>query len=314
MHHALILTPDMSEYHAALASYHLPDLRLYGANNIAAAQPFLAQCDILLGQPALSAAVLAQMPQLKWLQSTYAGVERLMQPQLRRDYQLTNVRGVFGPLMSEYVFGYMLNLERHFCVARAYQIAQQWQPERLNYRSLQDLHLGIAGLGSIGSHIAQTARQFGMQVSGLKRTAEPVAGVDKVYTPDQLEAFLAPLDYLVLILPDTPDTKHLINGQTLSYLKPEAVLINVGRGASVDEAALVNALSQNKLRAAVLDVFEREPLPADSALWQLPNAYLTPHIAAQSFPKQVAAIFAENYQRFNSGQALNHLVNFERGY
>ena len=314
MHQALVLTPDLLEYQAALARYALTDLRLYYADNIAAAQPFLAHCDIVLGQPALTAAVLAQMPQLKWVQATYAGVERLMPANLRRDYCLTNVREVFGPFMSEYVFGSILSLERQFCAARAYQSAQQWQPERLTYRGLQGLTLGIAGLGSIGLHLAQTAQHFGMQVSGLKRSKARLETEIPVYTPDQAQTFLEALDYLVLVLPDTPHTKHFINAETLKYLKPEAVLINVGRGASVHEAALIDALQQHKLRAAVLDVFEHEPLPVDSALWQLPNVYLTPHVAAHSFPPQIVSIFAENYERFRNNEPLLYEVDFERGY
>ena len=314
MHHALVLTPDADDYIALLQTLALPQLQLYPAASVEAAQPYLGQCDIVLGRPDKVVGVLAFMPRLKWVQSTFAGIEVLCQPSLRQDYQLTNVKGIFGPLISEYVLAYVLGLERQLWQARALQQQKQWQPNALAYRSIQGVTIGIAGLGSIGQHLAATAKHFGMQVSGLNTTGQPVADVDKVYTPAQLAEFLADLDYLVLVLPSTPATHHLFNAQTLKLVAPQTVVINVGRGSAIDEQALVNALQTKQLRAAVLDVFEREPLSSDSPLWQLPNVYLTPHIAAQSFTPQIAAIFRDNYQRFLQQQPLQYLVDIKRGY
>jgi len=313
---ALVLSHDAAHYQALLQQASLPGLRLHYAASIAEAESIstLAQCQIVLGQPDLSAVLLPQLPQLQWLQSTYAGVDALCRPGLRTDYQLSSVKGVFGPLMSEYVFAYVLGLERQVFQARTLQQQACWDWQALAYRRLADLHLGIAGLGDIGQHIAATAKHFGMQVSGLKRQRSEVAQVDAVYDNSQVAEFLAPLDYLVLVLPDTPHTQHFLNSDTLAMLKPEAVVINVGRGAAIDTDALVQALQQQRLRAAVLDVFEQEPLPTEHPLWPQPNAYITPHNAARSFPDDVVQLFVSNYQRFVAGEPLLYLVDFSQGY
>ena len=122
------------------------------------------------------------------------------------------------------------------------------------------------------------------------------------------------LDYLVLVLPNTPETRHFIDRKALSLMKKSAVLINVGRGSTVDEPALIDALQHNRIDGAVLDVFEKEPLSQDSPMWTLPNVLITPHTAAYSFPKQIAAIFCQNYERFLANKPLLYVVDVQRGY
>jgi phosphoglycerate dehydrogenase-like enzyme len=135
-----------------------------------------------------------------------------------------------------------------------------------------------------------------------------------VYTADNLEGFLKGLDYVVLTLPATPQTRHLINTVSLKLMKRSAVLINIGRGNSINEADLIEALRNGVIGGAVLDVFEREPLANDSALWSFPNVYITPHTSAISFPDEIAQVFVENYQRFLRHEPLMHVVDFELGY
>ena len=136
----------------------------------------------------------------------------------------------------------------------------------------------------------------------------------RVYAGDEFEAFLAEPEYVVLILPGTRESRHLINAETLAAMRAGAWLINVGRGAVVDEAALASALADGRLGGAVLDVFENEPLAPESPLWSLDNCVVTPHVAAESFPSDIAAIFAENWRRYRAGEPLRHVVDFERGY
>ena len=138
--------------------------------------------------------------------------------------------------------------------------------------------------------------------------------VEEVFTSESQDRFFAQSDYVVLTLPDTPQSRHFINTETLAMMKSSATLINVGRGSIVNEPDLVTALQQGQITAAVLDVFETEPLPADSLLWDLPNVYVTPHFAAASFPEDVVGIFAENYERYTQGRPLMHVIDFERGY
>lgn len=312
MNHLLILSADAQDYAERLTAAALAELSIQTATSAKLDKHSLQNINLVLADPPLLVELLTHLPKLQWVQSTYAGVNALCAPGLRNDYQLTNVKGVFGPLISEYVLAYMLALERDVFRARTQQRQHQWQP--FPYRSLAGLKIGIAGLGDIGQHLATTAKQFAMQVKGLKFSAAKVLNVDTVYTLDHLAEFLADLDYLVITLPATPLTHHLFNAETLAYLKPEAVLINVGRGACVDQAALTAHLQAKQLRAAILDVFEEEPLLATDPLWELENVYLTPHQAAVSFPENIVKIFTHNYQRFQQQQSLEYLIDFAKGY
>jgi len=231
---------------------------------------------------------------------------------LRRDYILTNAKGMFGRLIGEYVMAYVFAHERQLFRMRKNQLERRWRP--LAYRPAKDIRLGIVGLGSIGRELALTARHFGFRVTGLNRSGKPSDAVEDVYTAADMATFLADLDYVVLTLPATPETRHFVNARTLGLMKPSAVLINVGRGNSVSETDLVQALRDGVIGAAVLDVFESEPLAQDSPLWLMPNVYITPHTSAISFPDEIAAVFIENYRRFAGGQPLQYVVDFELGY
>ncbi|HPQ95864.1 MAG: D-2-hydroxyacid dehydrogenase [Thiothrix sp.] len=311
----LVLSPEADDYAARIGAAGLPGLQVHTAVSPQQVPVPARSANLLLGSPDLIAAWLEQAGRLDWVQSTAAGVNELCQPGLRRDYRLTNVRDVLGPSMSEYVFAYMLAVERR--MMRLYQAQQEhvWLgSDHSGYRCLHELTLGVIGLGSIGRHIAATGAHFGMRVLGLRNHPQALEHVERVFGPDELEAFLPQPDYLVMVLPDTPATHGFMNAQRLALMKPEAVLINVGRGATVDEAALLQALRRRTLRAAVLDVFEHEPLPPDSPLWDLPEVLITPHNSARSFARQIVGIFIDNYRRFLSGQALKYRIDFERGY
>jgi len=249
---------------------------------------------------------------LQWVQSIFAGVEDLLSSPQRTDYVLTGVKGVFGPLMSEYVFVYILTLERHVFEVYENQKERVWG--KIPYESLQGKLLGICGLGSIGLHIAQTAKHFGMKVWGYKRSYEEVPGIDRIFTQLDFKEFLSNPDYIVITLPSTPDTLHLMDYETIKAMKSSAVLINVGRGSVISESALVRALEEKLIRGAVLDVFEEEPLPEGSRLWALPNVMITPHNSGFSFPEDIVRIFAENYRRFVDKKTLKYIVDFTRGY
>ena len=312
MNHLLILSPEAATYKRLLASYALPDLYMHPATSLEVFPDNLSEINLVIADPPLLAPLLERLPKLVWVQSTFAGVNALCQPELRSDYWLTNVKGVFGSLISEYVFGYILALERGLLRAYRQQTQQLWQP--FSYRSLAGLSIGIAGLGAIGQHLASTAKHFSMYVKGLKLSPAAVPNVDELYILPELTSFLQDLDYLVITLPATDRTHHLFNAAALAQLKSETVLINVGRGTVVDQAALTESLQTKQLRAAVLDVFEEEPLPANDPLWSLDNVYITPHQAAVSFPMDVVKIFVQNYQHFHQGQTLDYLIDFQKGY
>lgn len=311
MNQLLILSPEAAAYQPLLAPYAL-NLQIHLASSAESLPDNMSEINLVIGDPPLLAPLLERLPKLTWVQSTFAGVNALCQPELRSDYLLTNLKGVFGPLMSEYVFAYILALERGLLRAHQQQIQQVWQP--FPYRSLAGVKIGIAGLGNIGQHLASTAKHFSMYVKGLKTSSAVVPKVDELYTLPELATFLRDLDYLVITLPATARTYHLFNAAALAQLKPETVLINVGRGSVVDQVALTQSLKAKQLRAAVLDVFAEEPLAATDPLWSLDNVYLTPHQAAVSFPIDVVKIFVHNYQRFQQGQTLDYLIDFQKGY
>jgi phosphoglycerate dehydrogenase-like enzyme len=308
----LILAEDVAEYTALIKAANLPQLEIQTATDQASTEALIAGCNIILGDPPLVEKMLASAHALEWVQSSWAGVDRLCRPNLRRDYVLTGAKDIFGPLISEYVMTYLFAFERRLFTMRINQLKQHWKP--LSYRSSKEITLGIVGLGSIGAHLARTARQFGIRVIGLNRSGRSCENVEQVHTLGDLAGFFKEPDYIVLTLPDTPQTKHFINTYNLKLMKSSAVLINVGRGCIINEADLVTALREGVIGGAVLDVFENEPLAQDSSLWQLPNVFITPHTAAMSFPEDIVRIFVENYKRFIQEQPLSHIIDFDLGY
>ena len=312
MNRLLILSVDAEKYSVLIKEADLQQLEIKSASDIASARVMIAGCNIVLGDPPLIKDVLASADSLEWVQSGWAGVEQLCRPGLRRDYVLTNAKGIFGSLISEYVMTYLFAFERRVFSMRSNQQKQHWQP--LTYRPAKEITLGIIGLGSIGRELATTARHFGIRVTGLNRSGRSFDAVEKVYTADDLAVFLKEPDYVVLTLPATPQTSNLINADVLKMMKPSAVMINVGRGNSINEADLVSALREGIIGGAVLDVFEKEPLAQDSPLWKLANVYITPHTSAISFPEDISAIFIGNYHRFVRRESLLHVVDFELGY
>ena len=312
MNKLLVLAADAEKYTTLIRAANLPELEIVTAGDAESASDVLSNCNIILGDPLPVSELLASAAQLQWVQSTWAGVDHLCSPGLRTNYILTGAKDIFGNLISEYVMTYLFALERGVFTMLKNQAKQCWKP--LPYRPAREITVGIIGLGSIGKHLAHTARHFGIRVLGLNRSGKPCAGVEKVYTNDDLPGFLEETDYVVLTLPDTPATKNFINTDVLSLMKPSTVLINIGRGSIVNETDLVRALREGIIGGAVLDVFHAEPLAKDSPLWQLPGVYVTPHNAATSFPEDIVAIFIDNYQRFLKKEPLRHRINFELGY
>jgi phosphoglycerate dehydrogenase-like enzyme len=271
-----------------------------------------ADCDLVFGEPVLIREVLPAMSHLIWVQATWAGVEPLLEPGVRRDYLLTNARGVFGDLMSEYVFAYLLLHERRILERYQAQLERRWDPSETGV--LRGKRLGLLGVGSIGSELAHTAKHFKMVVSGYTRRSEACPDVDAYFHGSDLLEFARGLDYLVNLLPGTSETRQLVNAALLAALPARAMFINVGRGSAVDEAALAEVLKAGKLAGAVLDVLNEEPLPPDHFFWNTPNLLISSHTAAPSFPEDVARLFVENYRLLLEGKALNYQVDFVRGY
>ncbi|HEY3310257.1 MAG TPA: D-2-hydroxyacid dehydrogenase [Anaerolineales bacterium] len=306
MHKLLLMPPprDHSVYLHLLQAAHLPNLELVDQVS--------AGVDLVFGDPARISTVLPELLSLKWVQATWAGVEPLLAPSLQRDYILTNARGVFGDLMAEYVFSHLLLRERRILPRLEAQKQARWEPALPG--TLKGKTIGLLGVGSIGARLAETAKFFGMQVRGYTRASETSPHVDRYYHGDDLLAFAGGLDVLVSVLPGTTATRHLVDDSLFAALPPHCGLVSAGRGSVVDETALLDALEQERLGWAVLDVFEKEPLPPEHPLWHAKNLLITSHTAAPSFPQDLVALFIENYLLYINAQPLKYQVNFELGY
>ena len=266
---------------------------------------------------------LARAPKLKWVHSPAAAVHQFMVPEfIASSAQLTNGREVFGAAVAEHVIALMFALARQLPACARFQAQRVWGQQllwnaRTRPRTLAGATLGLVGLGAIGSVVAQRAKALGMGVLAMRAHPEkPAKNVAVVYPPSEISKFLSQSDFVVLAAPVTPQSRHLIGRAELAQMKSTAFLINVGRGALVDEVALAKALQANKIAGAALDVFDEEPLPPDSPLWALENLLITPHSAGLIEDLWVRHLdeISANLHRYLAGQPLMSLVNKAHGY
>lgn len=259
--------------------------------------------------------LLPKAKRLKWIHALSSGVEDFLVPELiHSEIVLTNSRGIHGIPMAEHVLAMILNFTRKISAAHDHQKARIWKP--LQAEEVYEKSIAIVGLGSVGREIAKRAKCVGMKVLAVKRTITTELFVDKLYAMDQLPNLLSAADFVVVTLPLTPKTRGMFNMEAFQLMKKSAYFINVARGAIVNQADLVSALRENLIRGAALDVFEEEPLPADSPLWDLPNLLVTPHIAAKSpyYIDRSLKLFIENLHKFLSRSEMINVIDKEKGY
>ncbi|MEM9530449.1 MAG: D-2-hydroxyacid dehydrogenase [Pseudomonadota bacterium] len=266
---------------------------------------------MLFGEPDLAAAVIDRLPDIEWVQSTWAGIAPMLKVQ-RRDFVLTGVKGVFGPQMAEYVLGYLLAYELKIIERRESQQQKIWNPSRSGM--LAGKRMLLLGTGSIGSHIGGAAAALGVHVVGVNRSGACPAGFQRIVSVRQMPAELEQADYVVSTLPQTSLSDNLLDDAALKKMPTHGVLVNVGRSNVLDTTALVAALRSDRLAGAVLDVFDQEPLPADSDLWTVPGLTITAHVSAISHPVLVVPLFLKNLTRYRAGEALSYQVDFDNGY
>lgn len=268
----------------------------------------LFKVNIMVGAPERAVRYLNTTPNLQWVQSTWAGVTPLINHP-RRDYQLTGLKGVFGQVMSEYVLGWILALEREIL---AYAQDTSWN-QRAPVTVLGK-RLGIMGTGDIACAVALAAKALGLRVTGFNRSGHCPPAFESCYTYEHRIDFAQDLDYLLCIMPNTPETDGLVSVELLQALAPNAILLNTGRGNCVDEDAVLWALDSGHLRAAVLDVFNEEPLPSSHRFWSHPKVYVTSHTSAPTNIEAAVRVFAQNLERFLKNHPLLHVVDFAKGY
>lgn len=262
---------------------------------------------------------VAQATSLRWLQLASAGVNGLITPEIKaRDLIITNARGIHAEPITEHMFGMLLMFTRRLGEAWDRHKIGKWNGEGLGDRVLllAGKTLGILGVGAIGGQSAKVGKAFDMHVVGLRRTGEPHEYVDRMYTLDQTHEFLAASDIIMNILPKTEKTMGFLGPQEFEAMKPGAILINTGRGSTVDTDAMIAALHSGKLGAALLDVTAPEPLPEGHPLWTAPNVFITPHYsgAHPEYDERADKIFLENLRRYLAGEVLMNVVDKEEGY
>jgi phosphoglycerate dehydrogenase-like enzyme len=256
---------------------------------------------------------------LRWFQTAAAGVNGLITPAMRqRGLVITNARGVGAAPITEHMFGMLLLVTRRLAQAWDRQKTREWDGDGLGDRVglLWGRTLGVLGVGAIGGHSARVGRAFGMRVIGLRRGGGAHPDVERMYTPDTRREFLAACDVVLNTLPLTDATRGFLGAEELAACRPGAILVNTGRGGTVDTDALVAALGSGHLGAACLDVTDPEPLPPDHPLWAAPNVYLTPHYSGSrpDYAAQADAIFLDNLRRYLAGEPPVNVVDKAEGY
>jgi len=277
--------------------------------------------DIEIAAGRMPREMMLSAPRLRWMQQWGAGADWLLRaPQAAEAaFVLTNASGVHAQPIGEHIMALLLALSRGLHRAMRAQAEGRWQrPEMTEgITELADQTMLLIGVGAIGQRTAQFAAAFGMRVVGVRRDpSAPAEGVAEMHGPADLPDLLPEADAVVLTVPLTHETRHMIGEAQLCAMKRTAFLINIGRGGTIDEAALVRALQEGWIAGAGLDVFEREPLPEDSPLWKMENVIITAHYSGRTprYEERASAIFLDNLARYLAGEPLRNVVDKARGY
>ena len=258
-----------------------------------------------------------RVSRLKWIQSRTAGIDRLPEEIMKSPIRVTNTSGIHGTSIGEVVLEMMLMFIKDAPACFLMKQNREWK--RYKQRLLRDQTAGIIGLGMIGREIARLCKAFDMKVIGIRRSGGPdrlFPEVDRVYFREELPELLSASDFVILALPLTDETRAMIGEKELRGMKPGAYLINVARGAIVDEGVLVRALEEGWIAGAGLDVFVKEPLPPESRFYDLPNVIFSPHISGDmpDYEWRATDIFCENLRRYLAGEPFLHEVDKQKGY
>jgi phosphoglycerate dehydrogenase-like enzyme len=269
--------------------------------------------------------VFAAARQLRWVHSAAAGVGRSLSPALRQSSTIyTNSAGIMGPTLAEYVLAAVLHYLRSLDVAIAQQGEERWEKQPFGQgpravRELVECRALVVGTGGVGTAIAERFTALGTECIGVRRRPflGAPAGFARVVGPESLGAELPHADLVILAAPLTPETDRLLDAGRIDCLKPGAIVVNVARGALVDETALIGATTAGRVRGIALDVFREEPLPANDPLWRAPATLITPHVAAMSprlFWPRALDLFLDNWERYRTGAPLRNVVDKDAGY
>lgn len=281
--------------------------------------PVLQEAEVIFGEPGIRE--ISRCPRLKWIQMSWAGTDvYTMREGFPEKVKLTNARGSFQTVIPEYIVAVLLAMCRNLKQYAFQQREGRWQPlgsETLLYGK----RVLILGAGDIGTGAAKRLKAFGTHITGMRRTDRNYPDCyDAMITAEELDQALPNADIVIGCLPNTSETKGMLNESRLRMMKKNAFLVNVGRGSLIDTDALVKVLKEGYLGGAALDVVDTEPLPADHPLWGIDRVILTPHIAGQSFgyskdtENRVIHICCQNLERYLDGREMINVVDFKTGY
>ncbi|HYV22370.1 MAG TPA: D-2-hydroxyacid dehydrogenase [Candidatus Bathyarchaeia archaeon] len=277
----------------------------------------LRRAEVLFDFPAGHVGDLpAVAPRLRWLQATSAGIGQFVRRVGldRTDITFTTASGVHARPLADFCLMAMLMFAKNYVWMERDKKAKRW--ERYCGEELTGKTLAIVGLGRVGQEVARHGNRMNMRVTGMRRSDEPVPGTDRLFDRAELHTMLREADFLVLAAPHTPETEGIIGEGELAQLRPSAVVINIGRGALLDEDALIRALQEKRLAGAALDVLRDEPPPPSSPLWEMPNVILSPHSASTVTQEnaRITDIFCENLRRYLVGEPLRNVLDKKRLY
>ncbi len=307
----LLILNQFADYYKSKLGPQFPELSIHAVAEEQELGDLIEKTDILMTIK-ITDENMKKASKLQWIQAMTTGVDFFLKlPSLRRDVIMTSTRGIHGPQMSEMAILLMLALNRNFPQIVRNQDQRIWDrwPTKLLYQK----KVGILGLGVSGREMARKCKAFDMTVYGINRTKREVESVDHFFHPDGLLEVTREVDYFIIVVPSTPETRKMVGAEAIYAMKPTAFLINLGRGDVVDEEALIHALKTGKIAGAALDVFadDPEPLARESPLWGMKNVIITPRVGGMSdiYPDQILPIVEENLQRFLKGERRN-LINF----
>ncbi|MCC5910381.1 MAG: D-2-hydroxyacid dehydrogenase [Clostridiaceae bacterium] len=307
---------DVPEAFKQYLKENYADYEVFISNDREEILPQLTDTEILFTFK-LDEEMLQMAKNLKWVHSFSAGVDTMpLQEMKNRGIMLNNVKGMHKGHMSEYAIAAMINLARNWHIMFRNQIKGVWD-RTVPQGEIYGATVGILGLGQIGCEIAKKASLLGMRVIGADASAQPKEFVEKVYTADGIHEVFKQSDYVINLLPSTPSTKQMIDKDYFDLMKEMACFIHIGRGITVNEQDLIEALQTKRIRGMVSDVYLMEPLPADSPLWQLENVMMSPHICGDStkYAEKAVEIIKHNLKVYmtQTGEMIN-LVDLDRGY
>jgi phosphoglycerate dehydrogenase-like enzyme len=299
----LVLFHDAEDYTEHLAP-RFPEVQFHAAHHPHDAEPVIGEVEVLMGLGHhIPPALIAKAPKLKWVQALTTGTETLTVPGVLPPHVvLTSTRGVHGPQMSELAFMNMIALNRDFRRMQCNQAEGRW--DQWNQPILENKTIVVVGLGLLAEHLAERCKLFGMSVLGVSNGRTKGPHFDEVHPRKALATVAARADFLMLLVPYSPATHHLISRDVIAAMKPSAFLINLARGGVLDEAALIDALQAGRIAGAACDVFSKQPLPPDNPLWRMPNVIITPNVGGRSdkFVAQTLAVIEPNLRAFIDGR------------